>query len=156
LTGHFLGEIVSKTECYIAGINIDSHWSMEAGMMHLRYGRIAIAAFAAEVLGILALIILVMIFGPPGFAAAQPFVERLGAWVGPISGFVVRILGGFWVAKGAESHCMINGVSMGIAAAALDFLTATAIGGQFQVLFLLSNAGRVVGSMVGGWLAFRN
>jgi hypothetical protein len=128
---------------------------MEAGMMHLRFGRIAIAAIAAEVLGILALIILVMIFGPPGFAAAQPFAEHLGAWVGPISGFVLCILGGIWVAKGAESHFILNGVSMGIAGAALDFMTAAAMGGQFQVLLLVSNAGRVVGGMIGGWLALR-
>lgn len=70
--------------------------------MRLRTGRIAIAAIAAELLGVLALVVLVTIFGPSGgFEAAQLFAERLGAWVGPISGFLLCLAGGYWVARGA-------------------------------------------------------
>ncbi len=46
--------------------------------LKLRLGWIVIAAIAAEVLGVLVLVVLVMIFGPQDDpAAAQTFAERL-------------------------------------------------------------------------------
>jgi hypothetical protein len=121
--------------------------------MNLRLGRIVIAAIAAEVLGILALVILVAIFGPPGFEAAQPFAERLGAWVGPISGFVLCICGGYWVARRAPAQPLANGFAMGVAAAVLDLASAAALGASLEPLLLLSNVGRIVGGTIGGGLA---
>ena len=119
----------------------------------LRFGRIAIAAIAAEVLGVLALVVLVSIFGPSGgFVAAQPFAERLGASVGPISGFLLCLLGG-WVARGAAPSYVQNGVGVGFAGAALDIGTAIALGAQFAPLLVFSNVSRVVGGTIGGWLA---
>lgn len=123
--------------------------------MDLRLGRIVAAAVAAELLGVLALVVLVMIFGPSGVEAAQPFAERLGAWVGPISGFVLTLLGGYWVAKGASAKPVHNGFATGIAAAALDIVAALALGASMQMLLVVSNAGRIVGGSVGGWLARR-
>ena len=122
--------------------------------MNLRFGRIAVAAISAEVLGILSLVVLVAIFGPPGgFAAAQPFAERLGAWVGPISGFVLCLVGGYWVAGAAPTSRIQNGLAMGVAAAALDIAIASAIGATFELLLVISNGGRIVGGTLGGWLA---
>jgi hypothetical protein len=115
--------------------------------------RIVVAALAAEVLGVLALVVLVASFGPPGFAAAQPFAERLGAWVGPISGFVLCVAGGYWVASGAAARHVRNGVAMGAAAVALDVAAAVALGASFELLLVISNAGRLVGAAIGGWLA---
>ena len=99
---------------------------------------------------------LVTIFGPPGFAAAQPFAERLGAWVGPISGFVLCLMGGYWVARAAPTSRIQNGLAMGVAAAALDIAIASAIGATFQLLLVISNGGRIVGGTLGGWLASRS
>ena len=125
-----------------------------ASPVSLRFGRIAIAAIVAEVIGVLALVVLVSIFGPSGgFAAAQPFAERLGSWVGPISGFLLCLLGGYWVARGAAPSYIQNGVGVGLAGAALDIGTAIALGAQFAPLLVFSNVGRVVGGTIGGWLA---
>jgi hypothetical protein len=121
----------------------------------LRLGRIAIAVIAAEVLGILALVVLVAIFGPPGFEAAQLFAERLGPYVGPISGFVLCLLGGYWVARGFP-YGVRNGLAMGIAAAILDLAIAVTMADPFQWLLLISNAGRILGGTMGGLLASRN
>jgi hypothetical protein len=123
--------------------------------MTLRWGRIAIAALAAEVLGVAVLVILVYIFGPSGIEAAQPFAERLGTWVGPISGFVLCLAGGYWVARSARSARIANGAAMGIAGAILDLVMAGLLGAGFSILLLGSNAGRIVGGSVGGWLASR-
>ncbi|MES2625649.1 MAG: hypothetical protein V4628_10245 [Pseudomonadota bacterium] len=122
--------------------------------MKLRFGRIAIAAISAEILGVVALIILVMIFAPAEQDQVQAFAERLGAWVGPISGFLLCVLGGYWVANKSGSP-IPNGVAMGVAAAMLDIAVALAIGATFAPLLFLSNAGRVIGGALGGYLASR-
>jgi len=115
--------------------------------------RIVIAAIAAELLGVLALAALVAVFGPPGFAAAQPFAERLGAWVGPISGFVLCVAGGYWVARVAASRHIGSGVAMGAAAVVLDVAVAVALGAGVEILLVISNVGRLAGGAIGGWLA---
>jgi hypothetical protein len=123
--------------------------------MTLRLGRIAIAAIAAEVLGVLALIILVAVFGPPGVEAAQPFAERLGAYVGPISGFALCLVGGWWVGRSATPFEVRNGLAVGLAGAVLDLAIASTMANPFQWLFLLSNLGRILGGTLGGALAAR-
>jgi hypothetical protein len=124
--------------------------------MKLRLGRIVLAAAAAEIAGVLALAALVAIFGPSGFKEAQPFAERLGAWVGPISGFLLCIGGGYWVAKGAAPYYLTNGVAMGLAGALVDIVSAIALGASFQILLVVSNVGRIVAGFVGGALASRS
>ena len=123
--------------------------------MKLRIGRIAIAVVAAEVLGVLALVALVAIFGPPGFKAAQPFAERLGTYVGPISGFVFCLLGGYWVGRASAPFALRNGFATGATAALLDIAIAATLANPFQWLLMLSNAGRIIGGTMGGLLASR-
>lgn len=123
--------------------------------MNLRWGRIAIAAIVAEVLGVATLVILVAIFGPSGMEAAQPFAERLGMWVGPISGFPLCLAGGYWVAKSVPHAGIANGTAMGIAGAVLDLSIAGLLGAGFSLLLLGSNVGRIFGGSIGGWLALR-
>ncbi len=124
--------------------------------MQLRFGRIAIAAIAAEVLGLASLILIVIVFGPAEEAAAQEYAERLGYWVGPISGFVFCWLGGFWVARGLDKSHISNGLVLGLVAAAIDLGIYVGIGGGFEAIIVVSNVGRVVAGTVGGWLAGRS
>ena len=121
--------------------------------MPLRLGRIAIAAIAAEALGVLVLVVLVVLFGPADSADAQPFAEWLGRRVGPISGFVLCLAGGYWVGKGAASHRVRNGWAMGLAGAALDLVIAGLLGARLTPLLLASNLGRVAAGTLGGWLS---
>ena len=120
--------------------------------MNLRFGRIAIAAIAAEVLGIL---VLLVIFGSSGIAATAPFALRLGVWIGPILGFVLCCFAGYWVARGAATDKLQNGVATGVAAAILGLIIAAVFGGPFGARLLISTLGRVAGGTVGGWLAAR-
>ena len=121
--------------------------------MKLRVARIAVAAIAAEVLGVLALVVIVGIFGPPDAASTQAFAERAGLWVGPISGFVLCLAGGYWVARGTGDHAVHNGLGMGVAAAVVDIVVATFLGVGFHPLLAGSNGGRIVAGTIGGWLA---
>jgi hypothetical protein len=123
--------------------------------MHIKVGRIAIAVIAAEILGVLSLVILVVLFGPSDRTATQAYAERLGFWVGPISGFVFCLLGAFWVARRVIDSHITNGLALGIAAAALDIGILIAIGTPFKPIFALSNVGRVFAGIIGGWLAGR-
>lgn len=123
--------------------------------MKLHIVRIAVAAVAAEVLGVLALIVIVILFGPAEEDAVQAYAERLGYWVGPISGFVFCLLGGWWVARGLDKAHVANGLILGLVAAGLDLGIYIAIGGGFEPIIVASNVGRVVAGTAGGWLASR-
>lgn len=123
--------------------------------MRLSVGRIVMAAVAAEVLGMFALVVLVVLSGPDDQSQTQQFAERLGAWVGPLSGFLLCLLGGYWVARNSGNPIR-NGLCMGVAAALLDLAVALAIGATFAPLLFLSNAGRVIGGTVGGYIASRS
>jgi len=128
---------------------------MPSVIMKLRGGRILIAAIAAEVLSIFALVVLVIIFGPSDTAAAQTYAERLGFWVGPISGFLLCVGGGYWAGQGLTSRSVENGFAVGVVSALLDVTTVLVLGAQFQPIFVISNAGRVIAGTLGGWLAWR-
>lgn len=123
--------------------------------MNIRVGRIILAAIAAEVLAVLALVLLVMLFGPRESAAAQAYAERLGYWVGPIAGFGSCLAGGWWVARGAASSRVLNGLVLGIVVAAIDVAILVLSGATFQLVFAVSNIGRIIAGSTGGWLADR-
>lgn len=124
--------------------------------MKIKWGRAVAAALAAEVLGVAFLALLVALFGPPGFKEAMPFAERLGAWGGPLSGFALCVLGGWWTAKAVSPiNRLRNGLVMGVLAAVLDIVIALAMGAGIAPLLLVSNAGRVVAGAIGGWIAAR-
>lgn len=126
--------------------------------MKIRFGRIVIAAVAAEVLGVLSLVLLVALLGPSEPSAAQTYAERLGFWVGPISGFIFCLLGGLWVARGLPRARVLNGSLAGIAGASVDAGILAAMGAlfPFEPVFAVSLAGRVVAGTLGGWLAGRS
>lgn len=95
--------------------------------MKIKWARAVAAALAAEVLGVAMLALLVALFGPPGFKEAMPFAE-LGAWVGPLSGFALCVLGGWWTAKAVSpANRLRNGLAMGVLAAVLDIVIALAM-----------------------------
>ncbi len=117
-------------------------------------GRIIAAVLLAEGGGVCVLVALVAIFGPHG-AGDQAFAERLGAWVGPSTGFLFCLAGGFWVARRAGTQHASNGLLVGLIAAALDLSMGMALGARMGPLLLLSNVGRIVAGLAGGRLAER-
>ena len=121
--------------------------------MKLRFGSIAIAAILAEILGVLSLVLLVVMFGPRNETQIQEFAERLGFYVGPITGFLLCLVGGYWVARRAKASYLAHGIATGVAAAVLDVIIAALSGASFHWIFIVSNAGRMIAGLLGGFLA---
>ena len=118
------------------------------------FGRITIAVLIAELAGIVCLVALVALFGPRDAVAAQHFAERLGLIVGPLTGFVFCLAGGWWAARGS-ARPLASGVGVGVTAALLDLGIGVAFGMGFAPILLASNVGRVLAGSIGGALAAR-
>jgi uncharacterized membrane protein len=121
--------------------------------MRLRFGRIVVIAIAVETLTILLLVVLVAALGPSDAEGAQQAAERLGRWVGPIGGFVLCLVGGWLVAKGAATAHVLHGLMLGGTVAAIDVLLLLMSGSGFELLFAVSNLGRLLAGSVGGYAA---
>jgi hypothetical protein len=123
--------------------------------MKISIGKIILTAVMVEVLTILALVLVVGVFGPSDPGAAEAYAERLGTFLGPTAGFLLTLAGGWWIAKRAEDSRVLNGLLVGAAVAAIDILILVLSGAGFQLLFVVSNVGRVIAGAIGGLIARR-
>jgi hypothetical protein len=131
-----------------------------AGVVRFKTGRIVLAVFLAELLPILLLVAVVAVYGAirrSGSLTPEEFAPRAGAWVGPIGGFMATLLFAWWAAQRAAMHKLAHGIAVGVGTALLDFGLGIWLAGSgaIQPLFFLSNAGRIVAGVLGGWLAAR-
>jgi hypothetical protein len=122
------------------------------------WGRIVLAAIAAEVLPILALVAIVVIYGflrSPDSQTPEEFAPLAGNWVGPIGGFLATLAMAYWGARRAPARPLAHGLAIGIGAAVLDVVLGFSMGGAGAAvpLFVASNAGRIAAGLLGGWLA---
>jgi hypothetical protein len=115
--------------------------------------RIVVAAVVAEALGIATLFALVAVFGPGDLPSAQLFAERLGLWVGPVSGGLFCLAGGWWVGRRLSANQVANGLAVGVLAAAIDGALLWVGGTAFAPIFAVSNALRIGAGTAGGWIA---
>ena len=121
--------------------------------MRVRWLRCLVAAVLAELAAIVVLIAIVAVLAPRDPAAAQAYAEGLGRFVGPIAGASFGILGGYFVARPLQSAHIRHGLFFGVVFALIDIALLAASGAPFEWLFLFSNAGRVIGGMLGARLA---
>lgn len=130
---------------------------MTADGKRLHWLRIVVAVIVAESLPILLLILVVVVYGftrQPDSLSPEQFAPLAGNWVGPLGGFLATLLCAHHVARSAPGRRMAHGVVIGVGTALVDIglaLLLEGIGG----LLLLSNAGRVVAGLFGGWFAAR-
>jgi len=121
--------------------------------MRISLGRVVVAVIAAELLGVLALVAVVALFGPANAADAQTYAERMGLWIGPSSGFVLCAIGGWWVGRSVVNDRVMHGLVLGVLAAALDIALLLAAGASVTLVPAMSNVGRIAAGTLGGWLA---
>jgi hypothetical protein len=125
--------------------------------MTIRGRRVVITAVVVEILAVAALILIpagLVIWGGVATAAnAEADLQRYGRWVGPTTGFLFCLLGGWWVARRLDSDQERNGLALGLLAATLDVGLLTYAGAPFAWVFVLSTAGRIVAGYLGGGLA---
>lgn len=124
--------------------------------MLAKIGKIVAIAIVIEILSIAIFVVLVGAFGPREPSAAQAFAERLGVWVGPLSGFILCVFGGWWFARRSEGDPVANGLGLGVAVAVIDVVLLVASGAPFQMIFAVSNVGRMVAGALGGMAAARS
>jgi len=121
--------------------------------MGLRWGRIVGAAVAVEIAAIALLVVVVAVVGPREPEAAAAFAKRHGQWLGPLAGIVGCFLGGWWASRAMATRQVVQGLMVGVVAAAIDVALLLAGGSGFKLLFLGSNVGRILAGAVGGWVA---
>lgn len=114
-----------------------------------------ILAVAIESGAVLILVLIVAVFGPADPTEARAYAGRLGYWVGPLAGFVLCVGGGWWAARGLTEGHVLRGLILGTMVAAIDVAILVASGSAFQLVFVLSNSGRLIAGALGGLLARR-
>jgi hypothetical protein len=121
--------------------------------------RVAAAAFLAELLPLLLLLAIVEVYNafrqedslPP-----EAFAPLAGNWVGPIGGFLATFLFAWWCAGRAPNRKLLHGIVVGIGTSLLDIgILLLAEDSVVQLIFLVSNSGRILAGILGGWLAMR-
>jgi hypothetical protein len=126
--------------------------------MSLSIRRLAIATPLAELVAVAMLVALLpaLLASGSGTLVYQIMeVQRLALWVGPIGGFFVCALAGWWVARRSLGDAERNGLALGVTVAVFDLALLAVSGAPFGALMLLSVIGRIAGGYAGGWWAGR-
>ncbi len=114
---------------------------------------IPVLAIGIEFVSILLLVLIVLCFGPANESEAQAFAERVGYWFGPLSGFVLCFVTSYFVARSHQDRRVQYGIALGASVALIDILILLVSGAQFQMIFVISNVGRVIAGAMGAWLS---
>ena len=123
--------------------------------MPVRLGRLLATAIAVEVIAIIGLVAVVALLGPSDPDAAQAYAAEVGSWFGPMAGFVLCLLGGWFVARRLTERHVLQGLALGSAVAVIDIALLLLGGAAFQLIFVVSNIGRMIAGALGGWIASR-
>jgi hypothetical protein len=133
---------------------------MMPGSAAFNWIRVVVAVILAELLPILLLVAIVFVYGAirqSGSLTPQEFAPRAGMWVGPIGGFLATLLFAWRTARRAPEQKIVHGTAVGVGTALLDLGLGILLGGAgaIQPVFFLSNGGRILAGVLGGWLATR-
>jgi len=114
-------------------------------MANIRWGRIILAAVAAEVLVILALLAASAVFKVPG--------EVAGYYVAPPASALATFLMVLWVARKLESRFILHGVLVGLVGVVLTGGFIFGAKAEDRLMYLVSFVLRIVGGYLGGLVA---
>ena len=126
--------------------------------MSLRIRRLVLAASVAELVAaamLMALLPALLASGRGTVVYQIMEAQRLALWVGPIGGFLVCALAGWWVARRARDDAERNGLALGVSVAVLDLALMLMSGAPVGTLMVLSVTGRIAGGYAGGRWAGR-
>ena len=114
-------------------------------MANIRWGRVVLAAVAAEVLVILSLLAASAAFKVPG--------ELAGYYVAPPAGALATFLMALWVARKLESRYILHGVLVGLVGVVLTAGFIFTAKPEDRWMYVVSFVLRIVGGYVGGLVA---
>ena len=118
-----------------------------AHMKNIRWGRVILAAVAAEVAVILALLAVSVVFRVPG--------EVAGYYVAPPASALATFLMVLWVARKLESRFVLHGLLVGLAGVALTAGFVFTAKPEDRLMYAVSFVLRIVGGYLGGLVAQR-
>jgi len=124
-------------------------------MRNIRWGWIVLGAFVAEVFGFAVLMCIRVLHGYGPFALDP--LSAIGNAAFLIELFLVFMFAGWWIARGAREHVVLNGLLVGVAAVLIYEIAARGSGQPIPInaAYLLAHAVKVGGAGAGGWLAAR-
>ena len=114
-------------------------------MPNIRWGRVILAAIAAEVLVVLSLLAAGAVFKVPG--------EVAGYYVAPPASALATFLMVLWVARKLESRFVLHGVLVGLAGVVLTGGFIFTAKREDRLMYIVSFVLRIVGGYVGGLAA---
>jgi hypothetical protein len=120
---------------------------------NIRWIWIVLGAFVAEVLGFAGLMCIRVLHGYGPFALDP--LSAVGNAAFLIELFVVFMLFGWWIARGARDLVFLNGLLVGVAAVLIYEIVARGSGASIPLTaaYLLAHAVKVGGGAAGGWIA---
>lgn len=125
-----------------------------------RWMRVLAAIIIAELLPILLLVAIVVMYGivsdqtELGSMTPEEFAPLAGNWVGPIGGFLAAMFMAWWAARVITEGALWHGIAVGTGTGLVDLSLGLLMGGgTISVLLVLSNCGRVLAGVAGGFLA---
>jgi hypothetical protein len=126
--------------------------------MSLRAGRLILATPTVELLAVAGMLVpgLVQFATLNATVTARMFeMQATTLWAAPAAGFLFCLLGGWWVARGAEVGHERNGLVLGVAVGVLDLALLLGSGAPFGGLVVSSFLSRLAGGYCGGTIARR-
>jgi hypothetical protein len=120
----------------------------------LNWPRVIVAVVIGEVVPLLVLIGVVHFLRPDDPTEVDAFARHMGAYVGPIGGFVTVLVVSWWAGRGSSAP-VPQGTMIGVILAIIDGSIVIAIAEPFGWLWFVSNGGKIAAGAFGGWLARR-
>jgi hypothetical protein len=122
----------------------------------IRWGRVAVGVIVAEIVPLALLILAVAAMSRGSIEADRVLANDLGAWIGPIGGFVMSFLAAWWAGRVTPGSAIKQGLIIGGLLAVIDLLLLLAMGEKpWDWLYAVSNAGKILAGVLGGTLASR-
>jgi fructose-specific phosphotransferase system IIC component len=122
----------------------------------IRWVRLAVAVIVAEIVPMAVLVVAVALLSRGSLEADQVLADELGAWIGPIGGFLMTFLMAWWAGRVTPGSAIRQGFIIGAILVLIDVSILLAMGvNPLQWLFLVSNGVKIAAGTLGGLVASR-
>src|SRR5690242_17214071 len=124
----------------------------------VRWLRVLLCGVAVEAFTIALIILSVSIYrftASPTGGEMDSFGNFAGFAIGVFGGALLALALGWWAAKGASSHFLIQGLLVGLIAAALHTVLSLASPDGFQPIYVVADALKIGGAALGAGIYSR-
>tara|TARA_B100000686_G_scaffold165821_1_gene173414 strand:- start:2336 stop:2734 length:399 start_codon:yes stop_codon:yes gene_type:complete len=119
----------------------------------IKYLQIVAAALTIEIINVLVLVILGSAFRPEEAGQSQALLQNFGHSLGPVVGVLLCFIGSYLFTRTMTHSKIPNGVLLGLLVAIIEMGILLGNDADFQIVFMVSNTGRVIAGALGAYLA---